>query len=240
MKKLINQIGARIVELYMNWMLDLDIRRHSDIPAGPKILIANHPTTTDPFYMLSLVREPVHVLVAEIAFNAKGFGSYLHAAGHIPVIAGRGREAFAQARRLLDEGKTVGIFPGGSPTGMRDADGRKPATGPARLAMLTGAPVVPIGIHVDPDRIHYRQANHGNISDQARWYLRGPYAITVGAPLKVLGSVEDRAGVQTLSQRLMDRISALTEESAARAQARWGETRGGLFNKRKTSQEYNR
>ena len=81
-------------------------------------------------------------------------GRYLRAAGHIPVITGNGRAAFEEAKRLLGAGQTVTIFPEGSISPLEG--GFYPArTGVARLALSTGAPVIPVGIHLDRERIQH-------------------------------------------------------------------------------------
>jgi 1-acyl-sn-glycerol-3-phosphate acyltransferase len=38
-------------------LLDADVRYMSALPDGPKIFAANHPTTLDPFLLLTVTRE---------------------------------------------------------------------------------------------------------------------------------------------------------------------------------------
>jgi 1-acyl-sn-glycerol-3-phosphate acyltransferase len=56
--------------------------------------------------------------------------------------------ALATAQRLLENGELFGIYPEGT----RSRDGRlyRGHTGPARLALRTGAPIIPIGIKGRP------------------------------------------------------------------------------------------
>ena len=53
----------------MRLMLDVDIQWHAPLPEGPKILAANHPTTTDPLYILTLLAEPVSVPITAASFH---------------------------------------------------------------------------------------------------------------------------------------------------------------------------
>jgi hypothetical protein len=59
----------------------------------------------------------------------------------------------------------------------------------------------------------------GRMVDE-RWYLRGPYAVTVGEPLHLNGSVEDREHVTAWSQAVMLRIQELADRSARRLTGR--------------------
>lgn len=219
LEPLINRAGTALVGAYMHLALDLDIEQYEDLPPGPKIIAANHPTTTDPFYLLPLINEPMSILVSEIAFKAPMFGSYLHAAGHIPVMREHGRDAYNAALDRLRAGGTVGIFPEGS-TEPWDGSARKASTGAIRLALESGAPVIPVGIALDPEHIRYRETTFDDMSDLARWYIDGPYAITIGGPRRATGSLEDREHVHYLSDSLMAIIYQLEHESADRLRRR--------------------
>ncbi|MBN1178856.1 MAG: 1-acyl-sn-glycerol-3-phosphate acyltransferase [Anaerolineae bacterium] len=214
-QEVIYRAGRDIVALYSRLMFHPDVVRHAPLPKGPKILASNHPTTIDPFVMLTLTRERMSILITELAFNVPGFGQYLHLAGHIQVAREKGRAAFDQALRVLKARHTVGIFPEGAVGRLKDED-NKPRTGAVRLALNAGVPIVPIGVHMDDKRILYRPIGNEDFNDVARWYLRGPYAITVGQPMVFKGDVNDRDYVQDASENLMQRIGALAQESARR------------------------
>ena len=163
--------GRSLVAAYARHRLDLQIARLAPLPAGPKLLVANHPTTTDPVLVPLACAEPLHILITGMCFRIPGLGGYLRRAGHVPVIAEQRRDAFHAARRLLDEGHNVLIFAEGSLSPW--TGGIYPLrSGAARLALLSGAPVVPIGIALHRERIRR--------IDIARFYLGGPYAMTVG------------------------------------------------------------
>jgi 1-acyl-sn-glycerol-3-phosphate acyltransferase len=198
-------------------MLDMDVVQHAPLPEGPKIFAANHPTTTDPFLILTLTAEPMSILITEMCFKVPVFGDYLRAAGHIPVIKDNGRAAFDGAVQLLAAGQNVGIFPEGALSPLNGSLGFcKPRTGAARLALISGAPVVPIGIHLQHERIRFHETAVDGDTEVARWYLNGPYAVTVGEPMRFDGDVEDWEYVRSVSTRVMGRIVQLSQESALR------------------------
>jgi 1-acyl-sn-glycerol-3-phosphate acyltransferase len=215
-----NWFGRAVMRLYTWAMLDMDVQYQAPLPAGPKIIAANHPTTIDPFFLLTLVSGPMSILVTGMCFKAPVFGRYLRLAGHVPVVSGNGRAAFEEARQLLQAGRTIGIFTEGALSPIEGGIGfHKPRTGTARLALSTGAPVIPVGIHLHREGIRYVDTRLDDVSAVARWYLRGPYAMTIGQALRFEGDVEDRDRVRAISDRIMRRIASLSHESARRLQA---------------------
>jgi 1-acyl-sn-glycerol-3-phosphate acyltransferase len=210
--------GRTLIGLYSRLMLDLDVQWTAGLPSGPKIVAINHPTTSDPFVILPVFPEPVSVLIIASCFRLPLFGGYLRAVGHIPVLMQDGRAALNEARRRLDNGETVGIFPEGvlSPA----AGLGRPRTGAARLAIATGAPVLPVGVALQRERaiVVPTTITGTGAPDVAKWYLRGPYAITVGAPICYAGDVADRERVVAVSADIMRRIDDLARASDRRVQ----------------------
>ena len=227
--------GRSVVDAYTRLVLDMDVVWSAPLPQGPKIVAVNHPTTTDPFYMLAVIPEQMSLLITDMAFAVPGFGRYLRAAGHIPVIRGNGRLAFEQARQQLEAGRTVGIFPEGALSPLRkDMGFHRARTGVARLALSTGAPIVPVGIALDQKRIRVSTAEAGGWSETARWYLGGPYALTVGEAMVCAGNVQDWDHVRSVSKRVMHRIARLSRVSAQRLgrSRRGSDAVPGLFQQR--------
>jgi 1-acyl-sn-glycerol-3-phosphate acyltransferase len=157
--------------------------------------------------------------VTESAFKAPLFGDYLRKAGHVPVIVGRGHEAFDAGKRLLEEGHVIAIFPEGA----LSPEGRvaRPHTGVTRLALSTGAPVIPVGIALDS--AHIRLWDTGikgtdGSTEVAKVYAGGPYYITMGVPMRITGDIEDRKLVASHTQRIMRHIVRLSKMSEFRIQ----------------------
>jgi 1-acyl-sn-glycerol-3-phosphate acyltransferase len=202
--------------LYAQIMLKMDVLRHADLPRGPKIIVANHPSTTDPFLVLTLVRERVSILIHDTLFRVPIFGHYLRRAGHVRVVPGNGRSALDKAQQLIRSGRTVAIFPEGDISPL-EGGFHRPRTGAARLALSTGAPVIPIGIHLRRERIRLIETQVDGNTEVGTWYLSGPYAITIGEPMYFRGDVEDRPHVRSISEAIMQSIIGLSLQSAYRA-----------------------
>jgi hypothetical protein len=55
--------------------------------------------------------------------------------------------------------------------------------------------------------------------DLITWYLKGPYAITVGKALKFSGDVNDFSKTKSVAEKIMSQIRSLTDESQRRLTA---------------------
>jgi 1-acyl-sn-glycerol-3-phosphate acyltransferase len=208
-------MGRSLLVAYMHLMLDVDIQRHASLPEGPKILAANHPTTTDPLYILTLLSEPVSVLVTAAAFDVPGLGLYLRAMGHVPAVRGSGGATVEAVTRQVEAGRTVAIFPEGALSPLAGGFHR-PHSGVGRVALRTGAPVIPVGIGLQRDRIRVTETGMDGGKAIGHLYPSGPYAMTVGWPLYFKGDVQDRGRVRAAAGHVMHHIRNLAHESERR------------------------
>ena len=208
-----------VFRAYVSLMLNLDVVRYTALPQGPKVLVANHPSVREPFVIALVAAQPVVILIKDEVFTIPVVGHYLRHSGHVPVIHGRGREAFDAGVSALRAGQTVLLFPEGEISPSEGAF--HPArTGAVRMALSAGAPIVPVGIHLSWDRIRTFASTIDGRAVPQRWYLRGPYGLTFGEPLYLDGSVEDRQHVTACAQALMLRIQDLADRSARRLTGR--------------------
>ena len=115
--------------------------------SGPAILAPNHVSFLDSaFLLLVLPRRITFVGKAEYMDDWKT--KYLFpAVGMIPIDRSGGsasQRALSAAKGVLERDELFGIFPEG--TRSRDGVLHRGHTGAARLALETGAPIVPVGI----------------------------------------------------------------------------------------------
>lgn len=212
------KLGRKLICLYAQFLLKMDIFWQAHLPAGPKLIVANHPSTTDPFYLLTLFPQPLSILIIEHAFKAPLFGGVLRLSGHIPVLSADRHAAFDAAHRQLRNGQSVAIFPEGDLSPRHG--GSLPAhSGAARLALMTGAPVIPIGIYFQRERARALVSKFNGKSETGYWYLRGPYGVTVGEPMRFEGDIQDRTHVKSISTIIMDAINSLALASQRRLES---------------------
>ena len=220
LQEFLYQTSWALVRIFALVMLRLDIHRHSNLPCGPMIFVANHPSATDPFLIHMISRKQLNVLITAKAFSVPIFGWFLHKVQEIPVPLSQGSAALEQARKHLAKGRSVAIFIEGHISPL-EGGYLPPRSGAARLALSSGAPVVPVGIFLHRDRCHnIRSRIAGGVPSEARWHLRGPYAITVGQPTHFEGDAEDRDHVRRISETIMEKIRHLAHESEGRIHRR--------------------
>ena len=118
------------------------------IPAeGPVIIAANHRSFLDPFVIATMApwRRPMYYMAKKEIFQNRWMAWILTALGAFPVDRGAGDlETITTAKELLARGEIVLMFPEGTRT--RPGSLGKPKRGVGRLALETGAPVVPVAV----------------------------------------------------------------------------------------------
>lgn len=118
-------------------------------PTGPVIVVGNHLSVADAFVLVTTVARcgrRIRMLGTAGLFGAPVLGWVLRHAGYVPVHrrSADPASALAPARAALERGDVVGLYPEGGIT--RDVDHWpvRGKTGVVRLALDTGAPVVPL------------------------------------------------------------------------------------------------
>jgi glycerol-3-phosphate dehydrogenase (NAD(P)+) len=135
------------------------------IPDGGVVLAANHRSFLDPFAIGCCLPRPIYFVAKQELFRNPILGWFLNAMGAFPIRRGESdEESMETARGLLERGEAVVIFPEG--TRIRAGSLAKPKRGVGRLALESGAPVVPIAItgserarrgwRIRPVRVHVR------------------------------------------------------------------------------------
>jgi 1-acyl-sn-glycerol-3-phosphate acyltransferase len=181
---------------------------------GPAIMCPNHTSVLDSFLLpVTLPRRITYVGKAEYLDSWKT--RYLFPAlGMIPIDRAGGeasRRALDLAAGVLDSGELFGIYPEGT----RSRDGRlhKGHTGAARLALRTGAPLVPVGL-VGTRNIQPPDARLPCIFRAC--------AVRIGRPIDVAHHRErgdDRLVLRQLTDELMYEIRALSGQEYVDAYA---------------------
>jgi glycerol-3-phosphate dehydrogenase (NAD(P)+) len=142
------------------------------IPAdGPVIFAANHRSFLDPFVIACMSRRPLYYVAKKELFAKPLTAWFLNSLGAFPIDRGAAdQDAMSTAREILQRGDSVLIFPEG--TRIRPGTLGTPKRGVGRLALETGAPVVPVAVI-------------GTENIRRGWRIR-PHKVSIraGAPLR--------------------------------------------------------
>ena len=113
---------------------------------GPAILVSNHVSGLDPLLLIAASKRPLRFVIAREQYDRPWFTWLFKAVGCIPVDRSRNpRRALRAALEQLQAGEVVALFPHGKIHLDRDPP-RPLKPGAARLAELTGAPLIPARI----------------------------------------------------------------------------------------------
>jgi 1-acyl-sn-glycerol-3-phosphate acyltransferase len=115
-----------------------------NVPAGPVILAPNHASFMDHFFTGAFVRRRVQFMGKSQLF--KGFMGWWYSHGGVfPVRRGHhDEEAFVTSFKVLERGGAVVMYPEGGRSRTGAIGDARPGIG--RLALESGAPVVPVAI----------------------------------------------------------------------------------------------
>jgi 1-acyl-sn-glycerol-3-phosphate acyltransferase len=128
-----------------------DWRGAENLPrTGGVVAVSVHASNLDPLTFGHFIHgngRVMRFLAKASLFKVPGFGALLRSAKQIPVHRGGGDAAlaFASAVEAVRAGQLVAVFPEGTLTRDPDMWPMRGKTGAARIALTTGAPVVPIG-----------------------------------------------------------------------------------------------
>jgi 1-acyl-sn-glycerol-3-phosphate acyltransferase len=138
-------LRALLVPFFLVYFRMQRIGREHLPRTGPLLLASNHRSFLDPFVIGTMARRPVYYMAKRELFEKRWQAWVLNALGAFPVDRGAGnRGAMDTARTILERGDCVVVFPEGTRT--RPGPLGEPRRGVGRLALETGAPVVPIAV----------------------------------------------------------------------------------------------
>lgn len=152
---LLHRIGFRG---FVRRLYRVELVGATNIPTrGGCILAANHESLLDPFVLAVATRREIRYMAKAELFRNRPLAAFFRSLGAFPIERGGGDHvAFGVAAELLRQGEVLGIFPQGTSKRNRE---RRWHRGAARLALVTGAPLVPVrmtGTRGFPGRSHVR------------------------------------------------------------------------------------
>jgi 1-acyl-sn-glycerol-3-phosphate acyltransferase len=201
-------LGNALKVTFRPWVEGLE-----HIPAeGPAILASNHLSFSDSFFLPAVLHRKVTFIAKAEYFTSPGVKGKLTAAffkgvGQLPVdrsgARGAGEAAIRSGIKVIESGELFGIYPEGT----RSPDGRlyrgKPG-GLARIALATGAPVIPVAM-IDTEKVQ----PIGQVMPK----LSVRPGIRIGKPLdftRYMGMEHDRFILRSVTDEVMYEIMKLS------------------------------
>nr|WP_042399026.1 lysophospholipid acyltransferase family protein [Streptacidiphilus carbonis] len=183
------------------------------IPAeGPAIIASNHLSFSDSFFLPALMKRRVTFIAKSEYFTGTGVKGKLTAAffkgvGQLPVdrsgARGAGEAAITSGIAVIERGELFGVYPEGT----RSPDGklyRGKVGGVARIALATGAPVIPVAM-IDTEKLQPPGQVKPNFGVRP--------GIRIGAPLdfsRYHGMENDRFILRSVTDEVMYEIMRLS------------------------------
>ena len=174
-----------------------------NMPNGPAIIASNHLAFCDSVFIPLAVKPTVNFLAKSDYFTTPGFkgramAAFFRSVGQLPIEAGL---------KVLRAGGVLGIYPEGT----RSPDGRyyRPKIGVARLALESGAPVVPVG-QLGTDLIQPAGTNRPRFRHNGK-----PITVRtiIGKPLEfahLQDKANDHATLRAVTDQIAEAIRALS------------------------------
>ena len=183
------------------------VRGLRNVPTrGPVIIASNHLSFSDSIFMPLVVPRKVTFLAKSEYFTSPGPKGFIKkltfiALGQVPVDRSGGRRseaALITGLKVLADGDCLGIYPEGT----RSPDGRlyKGRTGIARLAIESGAPVIPVAMF-NTDKI---QPTGKVIPNVKR------VEMSFGKPMYFEGDPTDLELLRDVTDEIMNAIQAMS------------------------------
>ncbi|HKW94759.1 MAG TPA: lysophospholipid acyltransferase family protein [Methylomirabilota bacterium] len=138
---ILKPIAVALMRLFFR----LEVESPGLVPAtGPVLIVSNHVSVLDPPLVGASAPRSLHFMAKEELFRIPLLGSLIRALNARPVRRdGSDMRALKAALALLQEGRALLVFPEGT-RGVEGQPLRDGKAGVGMLAVLSGAPVVPV------------------------------------------------------------------------------------------------
>ncbi len=144
---LVRRVAKAILSVLFTFIARIEISGLENLPdRGAVILAANHLTNFDVFPMSLAIERQIFFMGKEELFRHPVLDWFLRKLGGFPVYRGANDAwALQHAGRVLEHQQVLGIFPEGKRS---KGSGMRPGkSGVARLAIQSGAPIVPVAVN---------------------------------------------------------------------------------------------
>ena len=206
------RVGVAVSAIIQTVLVRVRVEGIEQVPrSGPAILAFDHVSVLDgPVLAIEIgrrLRRETRFLVASENFSLRVVGWILRRYDQIPIRRGHGDVgALDEAIRTVNAGALAAIAPEGRVNERPDGGLLRIRHGTARIALPTGAPVIPVGVWGTQARWPHAGFSWGRP-------LRPTVGLVFGRPILPTGDATDPSDIEAFT----DRVRSGLEEQIARA-----------------------
>jgi 1-acyl-sn-glycerol-3-phosphate acyltransferase len=161
---------------------------------GPAVIAPNHDSVLDGIVLGAAISRELRFLAKAELWRSRFLAWALDGLGAIGIKRGHGdQSALVRVRQALEAGQAVAIFPQGAVRGNRPWH-----RGAARMALVTGAPLVPVRLVGTARALSLGRSGFPRLR------------VIFGEPIKVARAQEDPVAATKLTERLRASVESLT------------------------------
>ncbi len=212
-KRLFYNAFVSSIRLYQRLFLDLQVWGRQHIPPGPKIYVQNHITSTDPYWVLPILPEPVHVIIGP-GYQSKVVARVLDYFEQINATPRHRKTVVDDAVKYLKRGESIYTAPEGDVQETFRLGRFYP--GVAKIYRKIQVPIIPIAL-LAPRRAmkefpRLKMIVEGHVY-RCVMVLGGPFCVNIGEPfLPDLHHGDETKDNQRIMDELKERIRWLVED----------------------------
>ena len=182
----------------------MTVEGRENVPSGACLIVGNHVSFLDPTTIAWAVGGELHYLARRSLFKPPFWSWFLPICNVLPIDKdAHDLSGLRRIIKMLQSGHSVMLFPEGT----RSPDGTLQAAEPGAgfIALKAGVPILPCRVF----------GTYESLSRHQKWLRFHPIRVVIGQPYPPT-ILEGRRGKESygpVAQEMMDRISALGEQS---------------------------
>jgi|CXWL01.1.fsa_nt_gi 1-acyl-sn-glycerol-3-phosphate acyltransferase len=205
-----------LIRMYSRFAWDFRVSGGKRVPLGPKIYVANHIVSVDPYWVMMAVPEFLHIVIGP-PFGVRWLAPVFRSFEQINAMPQHRKAAVSQACHYLALGESVYIAPEG--------DVQPPFqlghfySGLAKIHRQSLAPIVPVALAVSPENIRRHPKWDMKVDDrtyEARMVWRGKVRVMIGEALTptLRHDVDEEEDNRRITEEVRASIATMLSELA--------------------------
>lgn len=199
---------------YMKLFFDVRLWGRENIPSGPKIYVHNHITANDPFCILPIIPDCVHVVVGP-GYSIAPLAWLLDRFEQINAMPDHRATVVDRAVEYLEKGDAVYMAPEGDLQELFQLGRFFPGVG--KIYRRCPVPIIPIAVAAPKRHARDYKWLENNVEGRvyrAYFMFRGTYCINIGQPFypEIRDTTDEKDDSERITAQIKQRIQELVDE----------------------------